>query len=232
MLIAGLNFATHFKALSGRSWQPYRARPGSTLVPHRHGRQRAGHRPLSARFLNAVYPAPGSIALRGLHPGFRWRPPPALPIRITACGPICSLVGCSFWRISPPVPVQPAPESNDPGDHPSTSNFTANYAPFTPTSNYPVKIGRQIVPDNILFAASAFTFIYASCMAVMTLLMIPFRWVPVTAFLCRRGQHQQYLPGLGHAYQFTIYALSDFQTWICTFPCCLAAWKSLPCWWC
>ena len=216
MLIAGLNFATHFKALSGRSWQPYR------------------HDPEARWFLIAMVGSVLGIALflrlNAVYPSF------LEALRYAAFNLVSVATTTGFantdyglWPIFAPLWML----------------FLANFATCAgstgagikmiraiilykqlyrelvraihPNVVYPVKIGRQIMPDNILFAVLAFTFIYVSCMAVMTLLMILSGLDPVTAFCAVAASISNTGPGLGHVGPSTTYAvLSDFQTWICT----------------
>jgi trk system potassium uptake protein TrkH len=87
-----------------------------------------------------------------------------------------------------------------------------------PSAVWPVRIGGRPVPGNILSAVMAFGFIYMVSISLLTLLMTFSGLEIVSAFSAVVASINNTGPGLnqvGPATTFTI--LTDFQTWICTF---------------
>ncbi|MFZ5556317.1 MAG: TrkH family potassium uptake protein [Pseudomonadota bacterium] len=84
-----------------------------------------------------------------------------------------------------------------------------------PSAVAPAKLGRTVVPNNIIFAVLGFFFVFVATLTTMTLLMMASGLDEVTAVsavvatLCNIG------PGLGQVGPATTYAsLSDYQTWV------------------
>lgn len=87
-----------------------------------------------------------------------------------------------------------------------------------PNIAWPVRIGDHPVPSNILFAVLAFAFMYMVTIALLTLLMSFSGLEIVTAFSAVVVSINNTGPGLNQVGPATTYAaLSDFQTWLCTF---------------
>ncbi len=82
----------------------------------------------------------------------------------------------------------------------------------------PVKIAGQPVENNVVFSVLAFVFVYASCIILMTLLLTASGLDVVTAFSAVVVTINNTGPGLnqvGPAATFEV--LNDFQTWVCSF---------------
>jgi trk system potassium uptake protein TrkH len=86
-----------------------------------------------------------------------------------------------------------------------------------PSAVSPAKVGRTVVPNNIIFAVLGFFFVFIATLTTMTLLMMASGLDEVTsvsavvATLCNIG------PGLGQVGPAETYAsLNDFQTWLCS----------------
>ncbi|HSO08229.1 MAG TPA: potassium transporter TrkG [Pelomicrobium sp.] len=86
-----------------------------------------------------------------------------------------------------------------------------------PNAVSPAKIGRTVVPNNIIFAVLGFFFVFIGTLTTMTLVMMASGLDEVTAVsavvatLCNIG------PGLGGVGPGTTFAsLNDFQTWLCS----------------
>ena len=81
-----------------------------------------------------------------------------------------------------------------------------------------VKIGRTPVNDTILYAVLAFSFVYMSSIVVLTLLLGASGLELVTAFSAVIACLNNTGPGLNAVGPAANYAvLSDFQTWVCAF---------------
>jgi trk system potassium uptake protein TrkH len=87
-----------------------------------------------------------------------------------------------------------------------------------PNVVWPVRIGENPVPQNILFAVLAFSFVYMSSIVSMTLLMSLSGLEIVTAFSAVVASINNTGPGLNLVGPSTTFAvLNDFQIWICCF---------------
>lgn len=82
----------------------------------------------------------------------------------------------------------------------------------------PAKLSGQVIENKILFAVLAFMFVYISCIVTMTLIMVATGLDVVTAFSAVVACINNTGPGLNKVGPATTYeVLSDFQTWVCTF---------------
>ncbi len=86
-----------------------------------------------------------------------------------------------------------------------------------PAARLPVKLAGQVVPNNVIYAVLAFAFLYVFLIIVMTLLMTASGLDFITAFSAVVASINNMGPGLNLVGPATTYAvLNDFQTWICT----------------
>ncbi|MCA1979677.1 MAG: TrkH family potassium uptake protein [Thiobacillus sp.] len=86
-----------------------------------------------------------------------------------------------------------------------------------PSARLPVKLAGQVVPNNVIYAVLAFAFLYVSLIIVMTLLMTASGLDFITAFTAVVASINNTGPGLNQVGPATTFAvLTDFQTWICT----------------
>lgn len=86
-----------------------------------------------------------------------------------------------------------------------------------PAARLPVKLGGQVVPNNVIYAVLAFAFLYVFAIIVMTLVMTASGLDFITAFSAVVASINNAGPGLNQVGPATTYAsLTDFQTWICT----------------
>lgn len=82
----------------------------------------------------------------------------------------------------------------------------------------PVKLAGQPVENNVVFAVLAFAFVYVSCIIVMTLLLAGSGLDIVTAFSAVVVCINNTGPGLNRVGPATTFqVLNDFQTWVLTF---------------
>jgi trk system potassium uptake protein TrkH len=87
-----------------------------------------------------------------------------------------------------------------------------------PRSVSPAKLAGQVIENKVLFAVLAFMFVYVSCIAAMTLIMVASGLDLVTAFSAIVACINNTGPGLNKVGPATTYeVLSDFQTWVCSF---------------
>jgi len=86
-----------------------------------------------------------------------------------------------------------------------------------PAARLPVKLGGQVVPNTIIYAVLAFAFMYVFAIIVLTLVMTASGLEPITAFSAVVASINNTGPGLNEVGPATTYAvLTDFQTWVCT----------------
>lgn len=87
-----------------------------------------------------------------------------------------------------------------------------------PRAIHPVRLGGAVVPDAVLHAVLAFSFIYMVTVVALTLVMVGSGLELVTAFSAIVATINNTGPGLGAVGptgNFSV--LNDFQTWVCSF---------------
>jgi trk system potassium uptake protein len=217
MLIAGMNFATHFLAVHGRSIKPYQ------------------HDPEVGWFLVIVIGSIFGIALYlvalDVYPDFgtalRFSAFNVVSIATTtgfantdynlwpAFAPLWMLFLCSF-----------ATSAGSTGGGIKMIRaiilFKQVYRELMramhPNAIWPVRVGGGPVPPNILTAVLAFGFIYMVSIASMTLLLSFSGLDSITAFSAVVASINNTGPGLNQVGPATTFeVLTDFQTWVCTF---------------
>ena len=87
-----------------------------------------------------------------------------------------------------------------------------------PSAIIPAKVGRSVVANRIILAVLGFLFIYAASIVLMTLALTFSGLDVITAFSAAVACINNLGPGLGEIGPATTYAsLTDFQVWICSF---------------
>ena len=82
----------------------------------------------------------------------------------------------------------------------------------------PVKLAGQPIENNVVFAVLAYAFVYVSCIVIFTLLLALSGADVVTAFSAAVASVNNTGPGLAQVGPASNYAvLNDFQTWVCSF---------------
>ncbi|TSA20138.1 MAG: TrkH family potassium uptake protein [Betaproteobacteria bacterium] len=217
MLLAGINFATHFMALRGR-----------TLISYRHD-------PELRWFLGIVLSSCLALALvlwlGGVYPDFwqalRFASFNTISIATTtgltttdyALWPIFTglwmLFLCSFVT-----------SSGSTGGGIKMMRAILLYKQvyrelkhlMHPAAQLPVRLGEMAVPNKIMFAVLAFAFIYMASVVILSFVLIASGLDVITAFTAIVANINNTGPGLGQVGPATTYAiLTDFQTWVCTF---------------
>ena len=217
MLIAGINFATHFIAVHARSFKPYR------------------HDPEVVWYLVVVLGSVIGIAIYlaalDIYPDFetalRFSAFNVVSIATTtgfantdynlwpAFAPLWMLFLCSF-----------ATSAGSTGGGIKMMRAIILFRQFYrelvramhPSAVWPVRAGGGAVPQNILSAVMAFGFIYSVSIASMTLVMSFSGLDTITAFSAVLASINNTGPGLNQVGPATTYeSLTDFQTWLCTF---------------
>jgi trk system potassium uptake protein TrkH len=214
MLIAGMNFATHFLALSKRSFEPYQrdwearwflvALTGGTL--------------LIAVFLwlNGVYPALAT-ALR--HAAFN----------VVSIGTTTGYASTDYntWPIFAPMLMlllcATASSAGSTGGGIKMirtqllllQGWRELSRMLHPNAVIPVKLGDQVIPNKVLFSVLAFMALYGSSIIVMTMLLLFSGLDLITAFSAVIACITSTGPGLNQVGPATTYeVLTDIQIWI------------------
>src|ERR1019366_142185 len=216
MLIAGMNFATHFLAWRESNPRPYRADPEAgmfVLVT------------LASCVMIAVY-----LWLNGVYPEFmtalRYASFNTVSIATTtgysntdfnlwpAFAPLWMLFLCCFASSS---------GSTGGGIKMVRAELLVRQGLremvklVHPSAQVPVKLGGRVVPNQIVFAVLAFMSIYGACVKAMTFLLLVTGVDFITTFSAVIACINNTGPGLNQVGPATTYAiLTDFQTWVCT----------------
>ena len=87
-----------------------------------------------------------------------------------------------------------------------------------PRIQRPVKLSGMAIENRIVLAVLAYVFVYVSCIILATLLLTASGLDELTAFSAAVASINNTGPGLGKVGPMSTYAvLSDFQIWICSF---------------
>ncbi len=217
MLIAGINFASHFMVWRSKSFAPYR------------------HDPEARLFLGVIIASVVGLAaylqLMGVYPDFvtalRFAAFNTVSIATTtgfantdynlwpAFAPLWMLFLCSF-----------ASSSGSTGGGIKMIRAQILYKQvyremkklLHPNGVMPTKLGGLVVPNKIIYAVLAFLFIYVASIVSLTLIMTATGLDVITAFSAIVAMINNTGPGLNQVGPAANYAvLTDFQTWVCTF---------------
>ena len=217
MLLAGMNFATMFLALYGRSFRPYLRDPevrwfmGVTLASVLGIALYLWLLGIYADFATALRHAAFNVVSIATTTGYASVDYALWP----AFAPLWMLFLCSF-----------ATSAGSTGGGIKMIRAMILYKQvyrelmraMHPKIVWPVRIGSNPVPQNVLFAVLAFAFIYMVSIVAMTLLLSFSGLEIVTAFSAVIASINNTGPGLNQVGPATTYeVLSDFQTWVCTF---------------
>ncbi len=216
MLIAGINFATHFQACRERGARPYRADPeaGMFLLVT-----------LASCVMIACY-----LWSKGVYPDFmtalRYASFNTVSIATTTgfantdynlwpiFAPLWMLFLCCFASCS---------GSTGGGIKMIRALLLVRQGLrelvklVHPSAQVPVKLGGAVVPNEIVFAVLAFMSVYGACVITMTFLLVATGLDLISAFSAVIASINNTGPGLNQVGPATTYAvLTDFQTWVCT----------------
>ena len=216
MLMAGVNFATHFQAIRGGGIRTYRRDPEADLFLLVLGASVLG----ITLFLLAheVYPdfptalryAAFNVVSVATTTGFAnadfnlW--PVFAPVWMLFLSCFCTCSGSTGGGIKM-IRARLM-------FHQALREMTRS---VHPRALVPVKLSGQPVENNIIFAVLAFMLMYGGTITVSTMLLSATGLDIVTAFSATVACINNMGPGLNQVGPATTYAsLSDFQTWVCT----------------
>lgn len=217
MLIAGVNFATHFLVWRGKSLSPYRYDPEAGLFISII---------LASCLMLTVY-----LWLMGIYPdlltALRYASFNTVSVATTTgysntdynlwpiFAPLWMLFLCCFCSSS---------GSTGGGIKMIRAQllfkqvFREMITIMHPQAVSPVKLGGSVVPNRIVFAVLAFLSIYIASIVSMTLLLTLSGLDLITALSAVVACINNLGPGLDQVGPATTFArLSDFQTWVCSF---------------
>jgi trk system potassium uptake protein TrkH len=216
MLVASLNFATHFLAVRRRSLLPYARDPEAGTV--------------MLAMLGSVLMIALFLWWTATYPNF-WTALRYSAFNVVSIASTTGFANTDFalWPIFAPLWMLYlscfATSSGSTGGgmkmiralvllKQSVREFTRI---IHPRAMVPLKIGGQAVENNLIFAVLAFMLVYGATMVGMSLLLTATGLDFITAFSAVAACINNMGPGLGQVGPATTYAvLTDFQTWVCT----------------
>ncbi|MBI2295979.1 MAG: TrkH family potassium uptake protein [Betaproteobacteria bacterium] len=214
MLVAGINFATHFMVLRKRGFEPYRDDPEASW------------------FLIVLLASCVGIALflwvQGVYPDFltALRHATFNTVSIATTTGYAS-VDYNQWPVFAPLVmlllccVTSSAGSTGGGIKMIRARLMVQQGLremvklLHPQAQVPVKLGGQVVPNQIVFAVLAFMSLWGASVTVMTLLLLATGLDFVTGFTAVIACITNTGPGLNNVGPATTYAsLTDLQTWV------------------
>ena len=216
MLAAGISFSTHFMALRGVSLRPYRF----------DAEARAFLRVCGA----SVALVAGYLFLHGAHDDFATSARYSLfNVVSVATTTGYSTTDYALWPVFAPLWILMLSSfstcSGSAGGGIKMMRallmFQQTLREMTrivhPRALIPVKLGGQVVENNIIFAVLAYMLVYGATVTLITMLLTATGLDFMTAFSAAAACVNNVGPGLGEVGPATTYAiLDDFQTWVCT----------------
>ncbi len=216
MLVSGVNFATHFLAVYRRSWLPYRRDP------------EAGW------FLAAM--AGGTLLIAAYLTVTGTYPDPLTALRFAAFNVISvgtttgySSTDFNLWPIFAPLAMLLLSLTTSSAGSTGggikmvrtrlllQQGFREMVRLLHPQAQVPVKLGQQVVPNQIVFAVLAFMSLYGASITIMTMLLLATGLDLVTAFTAVIACITNTGPGLNQVGPAATYAaFTDFQIWVCS----------------
>jgi trk system potassium uptake protein TrkH len=217
MLLAAINFATHFLAWHRRSLRPYRVDPEAKVF-------------LGVVLVSALGIA-AFLAWKGTYPDY------ATALRYAAFNVVSIATTTGYantdfnlWPIFAPLWMlflsSFASCSGSTGSGMKMIRalilfkqvFRELLRIIHPRVYRPVKLGGQPIENNVVFAVLAYVFVYVSCVIIFTLLLALSGADVVTAFSAAVASVNNTGPGLAQVGPASTYAvLNDFQIWVCSF---------------
>ena len=217
MLVAGINFGTHFVALRQRSLKAYRGDPEAGMF-------------LLITIASCAAIA-GYLYFAGTYPSF-WQALRFAAFNVVSIATTTGFANTDYnlWPMFAPLWMLFlccfVSCSGSTGGGIKMIRAQLLYIQVNreyikllhPHAVSPAKLGGQVIDNKVLFAVLAFMFVYISCIVAMTLILVASGLEFVTAFSAVVACINNTGPGLSKVGPATTYAvLNDFQTWVCTF---------------
>jgi trk system potassium uptake protein len=215
MLIAALNFATHFLALSGRSFRPYARDPealwlvailaGSIVLIAGYLIDQKTYSTFAEAFRYAAFNVVSVATTTGFANTDYNLWPIFAPLWMIFLGSFVSSAGSTGGGIKMMRALLLYKQV-----------YRELVRAIHPSAIYPVKVAGDAVPNAILFAVLAFSFAYMCIIVALTLVMAATGLDIVTSFSAVAASINNIGPGLNLVGPATTFAvLTDFQTWVC-----------------
>ncbi|MDD5034244.1 MAG: potassium transporter TrkG [Methylococcaceae bacterium] len=216
MLIAGMNFSTHFLALRGRSLHPYRldieAKPFLLLT-------------LGSCLGIAYY-----LQYQGIYPDF-WQALRYASFNVVSIATDCGFASVDYnhWPIFAPLwmlflsCITACTGSTGGGIKMMRTLILVKQSQTQmtllthPTTMNPLKLGKAVIPPSILLSVLGFIFVYFMSVVLLTLLLIISGMDFVSSLSAIISCINNVGPALETVGPFKNFSsLNDFQTWICS----------------
>lgn len=216
MLISAMNFATHFLAVRGRSFSVYKSDVEALML-------------LKVIFIS-IFGVALFLFLSDTYTNF------GVALRHVAFNLVSIATDCGFmsvdydkWPIAAPLwilflsCVSASSGSTGGGIKMIRTMILFKQGQremvklLHPAVVDPLKIGDQVIPNNVVFSVLGFIFLYFICILILTFLLIGSHLDFISAFSAIIACINNAGPGLnkvGPAMNFGV--LTDFQTWVCT----------------
>jgi trk system potassium uptake protein TrkH len=216
MLLAGMNFATHFLALRNRSVNPYK------------------HDTEAMPFLVLIIGSCGGIALylfwQGTYDDY-WTALRHVSFNLVSIGTDCGFASVDYNGWPPFAPlwmlflscISACAGSTGGGIKMMRTLILVKQSKMQmfllthPTAVNPLKVGKMVIPSSILLSVLGFIFVYFMSIVILTLTLVISGLDFVSSFSAIIACINNAGPGLDKVGPATNYGgLTDFQTWICT----------------
>jgi trk system potassium uptake protein TrkH len=216
MLLAGMNFATHFLALHTKSLNPYKqdieAMPYLVLI-------------LTSCAGISLY-----LWLQGTYPDF-WTALRHASFNLVSVGTDCGFTSVDFnqWPVFAPLwmlflsSISTCTGSTGGGIKMMRTLILIKQSQLQmfilthPTAVNPLKLGNIVVPSDIILSVLGFIFVYFMSIVILTLLLVVSGLDFVSSFSAILACINNAGPGLDKVGPTSNFGgLTDFQTWICT----------------
>lgn len=217
MLLAAMNFATHFLAFRSRSLRAYRADPEVL--------------PMLVLVLVSCIAAALYVWHAGIYPSY-WTALRHVSFNLVSLATDCGFASADFNRWPFFVPlwmlllscVTVSSGSTGGGIKMIRSLLMFKQSQrelqrqIHPTAVLPIKVGGLPVSNQVAFAVQVFVMLYISSILALTLILVASGLDFVSAFSAVIACINNAGPGLNQVGPATNYSvLNDFQTWVCTF---------------
>ncbi len=216
MLIAAMNFATHFLVWRGKSFKPY-------------GHDKEGLATVSVIVLSCVGIA-AFLYQQGTYPNF-WTALRHASFNLVSVATDCGFASQDFnlWPIFAPMwmlllsSVVASSGSTGGGIKMVRTLILFKqggrelHKLLHPAAVNPMKIGGAVIPNNVVFAVLGFIFLYFMTVVTLTFALLISGLDFISAFSAIIACINNAGPGLGVVGPAGNYqGLTDFQTWVCT----------------
>jgi trk system potassium uptake protein TrkH len=217
MLIAGINFATHFSAVQTRSLAPYRScsqtipylalTVGAALVVSVFLYADGVYGTVAEALRYGIFNTVSVVTTTGYANADYTQWPIFAPLVMLLLSGVATSAGSTGGGIKMIRAILLLKQAR-----------TELVVMLHPQAVSPVRLQGRVVDGRVMASVLAFMLMYGMSIAVLTILMLVSGLDPVTAFSAVVASVNNTGPGLGAIGPMGSFAvLTDFQTWLCTF---------------